>query len=648
MIHSVRRADWPVLLLVIAVAAVVRFNNLGVSEYHYDHATLSRLAQQMIETRTLATLGMTTSVGLPNAPASVYVVALPYLFTDDLLLVNAFLVALNVGGVALLWLLAHRYFGSSVGLAAGMIYALNPWAAFYSRGIWAQNFLTPFILLAFLLGLLGFFEGKRWAQAACLPVLLFGAQIHYAAWTLLPVYLWLLWLGRRQLSWRALAVSAALGALVVAPFAVGIIQWAAGREGAQTLGVVFGSRPVDIHRQTLLFPLWLATGLSMERVVAPQSDLLAQLPPPSALWALVGLLALPGLAQVARRQPRLLPLVVLWLGLPVLAFLPTFAPVYTHYFIALIPALALLSGIGLAWLAEQYGLVSRLAAAGVAAAILFSQGVWWNNLLQYINSTATPPGWPSSDGFSVPMGYLLDIRSRLSPVQDVLLLNSLPLKSDLTIWSPLLYHRVSCLREVVSAEGGIAVFPHHPFAVLTAPGGNPYPLPALYANPAQTVLPLRPGEGEYTLAVFDRAPAWPGPALVSIPPARFDNDVRLMGYALEPERLYLDWELPARPAQDEQYFYFAHFLNATGNRIAQRDSNFWPSKYWCEGDRAVLWVDTAVPLTQTAALRVGLYRVVNGLFVNSSVLDDSGNSLGLWVDVPLKAVMSDEQKVMGP
>lgn len=640
MVHPVRRADWPILLLVVLAAAVVRFNQLGVSEYHYDHAVLSRLAQQMLDTRAPATLGMTTSVGVPNAPASVYVVALPYLFTDDPLLVNAFLVALNVGGVGLLWLLAHRYFGASVGLAAGLIYALNPWAAFYSRGIWAQNFLTPFILLAFLLGLRGFYEGSRRAQAACLPVLLFGAQIHYAAWTLLPVYLWLLWLGRKQLSPRALAISFGLGALVLAPFAVGIGQWAAGREGSQTLGVIFGGRSVGIHPQTLTFPLWLATGLSMERVIAPQGDLLAQLPPPSALWALVGLLALPGLVRLGRTQPRLLPLVVLWLGLPLLAFLPTFAPVYPHYFIVLIPALALLSGIGLAWLAERYGMVSRLAAAGVAAAILFSQGVWWNNLLQYVNTTATPPGWPSSDGFSVPMGYLLDIRSRLAPVQDVLLLNSLPLQNDPTIWSPMLYHRVSCLREVVAAEGGIAVFPGHPFAVLTAPGGSPYPLPALYAGAAPVVVPLRPGEGEYTLVVFDQAPDWPGPALATIPVARFDNGVSLQGYALEAERLYLDWELPARPAQDEQYFYFAHFLNAAGDRIAQRDSNFWPSKYWCGGDRAVIWVDTPVPLDETALLRVGLYRVVNGLFVNSSLLDDSGGAPGLWVDVPLKTVMS--------
>ena len=116
---------------------------------------------------------------------------------------------------------------------------------------------------------------------------------------------------------------------------------------------------------------------------------LAQLPPPSGLWALVGLMAIPGFVSLWRRQPRLVPLIVLWITLPVLAFLPTFAPVYTHYLIVIIPALALLSGLGIVWLAETYGLVSRLAVCGVAAAILFSQGVWWNNLLQYINTTAT-------------------------------------------------------------------------------------------------------------------------------------------------------------------------------------------------------------------------------------------------------------------
>ncbi|HEX2906701.1 MAG TPA: hypothetical protein VHO69_07570, partial [Phototrophicaceae bacterium] len=146
MIHPIRRKDLFRLGLVLVLAAAARFYHLGTSEYHYDHAVLSQMAQQMVETRTLATLGMITSVGVPNTPTSVYVVALAYVFTADPLLVNAFLIALNVAGVGLLWLLAHRYFRPGVGLAAGLLYALNPWAIFYSRGIWAQDFLTPFML----------------------------------------------------------------------------------------------------------------------------------------------------------------------------------------------------------------------------------------------------------------------------------------------------------------------------------------------------------------------------------------------------------------------------------------------------------------------------------------------------------------------
>ena len=59
--------------------------------------------------------------------------------------------------------------GRTVALLAGLTYALNPWAILYSRKIWAQDFHTPFVLLGLGLGLYGFIEGKRWAQAACLP-----------------------------------------------------------------------------------------------------------------------------------------------------------------------------------------------------------------------------------------------------------------------------------------------------------------------------------------------------------------------------------------------------------------------------------------------------------------------------------------------
>ena len=55
-------------------------------------------------------------------------------------------------------------------------------------------------------------------------------------------------------------------------------------------------------------------------------------------------------------MPRLrafAPLLTLWFGVPLVVFSLTWTRVYPHYFIASLPALALLTGIGVASLIER-------------------------------------------------------------------------------------------------------------------------------------------------------------------------------------------------------------------------------------------------------------------------------------------------------
>jgi 4-amino-4-deoxy-L-arabinose transferase-like glycosyltransferase len=230
-ISPITGRDALALVLILLVAAVMRFGEPGIVEFYHDEAMLSMRAQEMAAGETFPTEGILSSVGIPNPPTSVYVMWLPYLLTDDPLFATLYVAALNVMGVGLLWLLARRGFGRTAALAAGLAYALNPWAVLYSRKIWAQDFHTPFVLAALLLGVYGFVEsaaesgrsaasplggtkygGRFLAQALCLPVLLFGLQIHFAAWALLPLYAWVPVAGRRQISRRAGRESGAGGA----------------------------------------------------------------------------------------------------------------------------------------------------------------------------------------------------------------------------------------------------------------------------------------------------------------------------------------------------------------------------------------------------------------------------------------------------
>jgi hypothetical protein len=78
MPQLITRRDRIVLALILLVAAVLRLSDLGITEYAYDEATLSSLAQARLSGRSV-TLGMMSSAQIPNFPASVYVMALPFL-----------------------------------------------------------------------------------------------------------------------------------------------------------------------------------------------------------------------------------------------------------------------------------------------------------------------------------------------------------------------------------------------------------------------------------------------------------------------------------------------------------------------------------------------------------------------------------------
>ncbi len=620
------------LLLILMAAAFVRFSYPGTVEFKHDEATLSLLALDWLHGGAFPVTGMPSSVGIPNAPASVYVIALPFGLGLDALGATLFIAALNVAGVGLLWWLAYRYIGFAPALIAGLIYALNPWAILYSRKIWAQDFHTPLLLLALMLGLLGFWERKRWAQVLCLPVFLFALQIHFAGWVLLPLYGWLLLTSGRRISPLALMVSALLGIGVLIPFGLGI-QQTMESEPERITNVLNRSGSDDglsLSPDALVYTLALSTGTGIENeVAAPQFE--PSLPRLTEIWiTLIGGAAIIGLIAVWWRDWRLAGLVWLWAALPLLAFTPQWTAIYPHYFIASIPAYALLVGIGVGVPFAQIKSLRFIRGAVIALFCLLplSQGLYWYELIAYLDTTYTP------GGFGPPLADLLAARDALTGEDDVVILSDgfeRLYDQEPVIWSVLLDSRADCVR-TLDGNDSKALFPAGAFAVLTAPNAPENPVGGLYGAGQPEIYQLRPGEGDYTLHRFAAAPAWDGPVLAQIAPLRFDNGAQLTGYYLSGNQVYLDWKLSG--PVDADYQFFVHLLDASGERIAQQDSRFWPGRFWCAGDRLITWTAMEIP-AGTETLRVGLYRLVNGGFVNSNLLDSAGNVLNPWADIPL-------------
>ncbi|NOG50325.1 MAG: hypothetical protein HND48_13530 [Chloroflexi bacterium] len=176
------------LAAVIALALIARLVDIQNVEFFHDEAMVAMMAQEMADGLTFPLQGILSSVGIPNPPTSIYVMAVPYVFTNNPVVVTAFIALLNAAGVGVLWAIARRWIGYVPALAAGIWLAVTPWAVLYSRKIWAQDYMLPFLLVALAAALWGWKGGRRWGQLAMLPVMLFGMQIHFAGWALVPLF----------------------------------------------------------------------------------------------------------------------------------------------------------------------------------------------------------------------------------------------------------------------------------------------------------------------------------------------------------------------------------------------------------------------------------------------------------------------------
>ena len=644
---GLRRPDLMQLMLIVSVAAVLRFHRSDVVEYFHDDAMLTTLALELVSGFGIPTAGILSSTGIPNSPASVYIMAIPYSFSADPQFAVHFVMLLNVVGVALLWLLARVHFGLRAAFVAGLVYAINPWAVLFSRKIWAQEIHTPFILLGLLLLLHGFWQrrddasrrfSRLLSQTLSLPILLFGLQIHFAAWALLPVIPLVIWQGRRQISWRATIMGMLLSIMILLPYARGLTQ-TLDSDPYRISDAMQRSldKNISLNAGSLEDLTMLASGIGLESWLAPAQQKLISSHYP-ALWWLSILLLIPfvvGLVTSYRRQPQWAPVLIIWSFLPALLLLVNWTQAYNHYFIPSIPAFALLIGLGIHHLLERSS-----AKRSLRLAIWCCLLVIWANQLLYMRAALNYVAEQhiTYPGFTTPLSKLDPLREKLRQADDVVIISqgmSWNLHHEVAVWDTLLWDDAACVRTLLG--DGYAVFPDHAFSVIIAPDAPAQPANELYATAQPEHFPMRKGSVGYVLHRWDQAPEWTGTSINAIDPVHFDNGVILIGYAVRDDEITLDWRLPGQQVGHD-FQYSAQLFDVAGQRVAQLDASFWHGRHWCENDRFLTWGPIMVE-SQASKLTIAMYRLGTGAqagqIYNAHVLDELGNPQGQSAEIQL-------------
>lgn len=215
--QRMERVDWLLLAAILLLAALLRCFAPGWTEFKADEARLLTLAWEMAEGSAWPLRGISSSVGLPNFPASVWAYAVPLTLWRHVYAATLFTGLLNTAAVGLCYWFVRRYWGREAALTAALFFAVSPWAIFHSRKIWAQN-LIPILAMGWgISGLLALVEGRRRWLVFHLVCAAFAFQIHLAAISLLFGTAVLFVVYFRRLDWRMVAAGVAAAALTAAP-----------------------------------------------------------------------------------------------------------------------------------------------------------------------------------------------------------------------------------------------------------------------------------------------------------------------------------------------------------------------------------------------------------------------------------------------
>jgi Dolichyl-phosphate-mannose-protein mannosyltransferase len=367
------RGERLVLAVLLLVAAGVRLWRLDLMEFKADEAQACQLALQVVDGlrgrlpagHGIPLVGLRSSVGVPNPPLFIYLLALPLTLWRDPLAAAVFIALSNVAAVGICFAIGRRYFSPFVALAATALYALAPWAVIFSRKIWAQD-LLPVFIAGFLLAAHAFLVDRRPRALAWLLALAAAAvQLHFSALILGGALLGLLIAGRSVVRARWLAIGAGAAFLLCAPYLLHLARTQGGdfahlgawRNESSSL-VPAGQR----LRLALRYPLSVSGADETEVLVGAQAGWVLPFAGATGLAALGGLI---WLCVRDRRSPSFSARLMgaIWFLLPTLGLIATGAVPFIHYFIILYPLIflglaAALESLRGRWSAASWGLLA--------------------------------------------------------------------------------------------------------------------------------------------------------------------------------------------------------------------------------------------------------------------------------------------------
>lgn len=636
MVKTTRLTGIGLLLLIGMLAAYLRFGGLAYSPIGSQQSILLRIAANFANTGKLPLAAAKSAAGMINPPLIEYLIALPLFFQRSLLTAVRFQALLSLAAVFALYLFSKPLFGRRPALLATLLFATSPWAIYYGRFLHTASPIPLFSTL--LLGsLLRSFGNGRRPHYLALSFLWLAAitQLHLGALVLIPTFLFILllfWRKPPQEEWptalKPFAAGLALFLLLYLPYflfdrAAGFGNLRAILDAPFSLIVAGGETAAGLAPFSLA--LELASG---SHLFAPDTPWGAAVWPWFALIPIVQVffaaafvyaLLLPlygrfrpqhkGQAMPFRHQALLI--LALWILIPVLLSLPTAAAASHDAFLYLLPAPFLLIALVVdEILAFSSGrMVSRAARWAVTAVILapLLALALWQAHAYHTRLTLLASGELATGRQVVDIERII-ARNRAHlqayPGCDLVMLG----KGDHADTAPLgLVEDFVYPAQVRFVAAGRGLILPQQCTLYFVTATDPLAESWLAAN--GQALPSQAADGRsYYVA---------GRETAAVPLAIWRNGLELLDFNLEGTpapgqqlTLQYTWHVIQKPLPDSHYHFFNHFLDESGNIVAQEDGPGVQTLYWQRGDRFM----TQFYLNLPADLPPGDYTIQTGVY----------------------------------
>ena len=210
------RLSWEsaAVTVILALAAWLRLRHLGIAMFYNDQAIALRIAHDILH-GDLRTVGLASSSGASNPPLYVYIVAVVVAIHDGALFATASVAVLSVVAIALTYVVVRPRFGGAAALTTAALFATAPWAIFYGRLLFQQDYL-PLAVVSLLWSVFVVLERDRTRVALLVPVLfVIAISLNLSAVSLILPIGAVIAYRARAVDWRALIAGAAVAVVVL-------------------------------------------------------------------------------------------------------------------------------------------------------------------------------------------------------------------------------------------------------------------------------------------------------------------------------------------------------------------------------------------------------------------------------------------------